>query len=401
MQVPTYKEIYEAIVEDIQSEFNISLPTFGKNFFRAFAAVQAAKIWSLYQVLSKLQKNVFVDTAEPEAFGGTLERFGRVKLNRNPNPATQGVYKVEIEGNAGATIPAGQTFQTNDSATNPGFNFVRDNAFTFSTNVEQLELRALEAGSQAKQVVNDVLEANTPIAGVNDTATIVAEVQVPIDAETIEQYRKKTLQAFRLEPQGGAAADFRLWSLDADGVRTSYPYTEISDATDTNVVVFVEATAGSTAQGALQGVPPTSVINEVEAVIEKDPDTSLPNYKRGRVPISAFNWKVEPIEALPVTITVNGYDDPGNSKAAITTAIENRLNETRPFIGAIDTERNRQDVLNENQVVFEIQNINPRIRLNSITIEVDGTVYNSYQFGVTRKNGTLGEIPVLNNVNFA
>jgi uncharacterized phage protein gp47/JayE len=405
MQIPTYKEIYDSIVSDIEAEFGIALPSFGKNYLRTLAAVQAAKIWLLYSVAAKLQNNLFPDTAEPESQGGTLERFGRVKLGRNPFPAKAGEYEIEVTGQSGTTITAGTTWQADDSATNPGINYVLDTSVTLSGSgvvSQNITVRALTLGTSGRQRPGDTITLTSPIALIEDTANVQSELTTPVESETIEQYRKETLQAFRLEPQGGAAADFRLWSLDANGVRTSYPFTVVGDPADTNVKVWVEALPANTAAGALQGTAPQSMLDEVEDVIRKDPDTSKTDVQRGRLPITAFKLDVVSVDVLEVEITINGFDDPGNNQSAIETAIEERLYRTRPFVAGIDPVRERSDVININNIIFEIQNINPRIRLNTVDLKVGGVSQadGAYQFGIDQTNGSKGEIPVLKDVIF-
>jgi uncharacterized phage protein gp47/JayE len=405
MQIPTLKSLYDDVVNDLENEVNINIPVFGKAAVRGIAAVWAAKLWFNYARLARLERNVFPDLAEPEAQGGTLERFGRVKLKRNPSPARAAEYDVDITGQAGSTIEASTTFKADDSATNSGILYVLDSAHTLSGTgevTETITLRALTPGLDGKQSIGDTLTSTTPISGVNEQVTITAETIAPLSAEGLEVYRNEILQSFRLEPQGGAAADFRLWSFDADGIRTSYPYTKVNDATKTNVEIFVEALPANTDSGQLQGTPPQAMIDEVEDVIELDPDTSKPNYKRGRVPLHAFIWEVKAVDVLEVEIIINGFDDPGNHQAEIKSAIEERLYHTRPFVAAIESERERQDTISTNNIIFEIQNINPRIRITGgVTLNVGTQAgISSYTFGVDRQNGIKGEIPVLNSITF-
>jgi hypothetical protein len=404
MQIPKYKEIYESIVSDIEAEFQISLPGFGVNYFRAFAAVQAAKIWLLYSLAAKVHKNIFVDTAEPEAAGGTLERFGRVKLNRNPNPAQQALYDIEVQGNANATIPQGTVWQSDDSATNPGINYVLDAAFALNSSGQAtVTVRALTAGLDGKQVPGNTMSLTSPLAAIQDTASIVSEAQPPVRAETIEQYRQKTMQAFRIEPNGGSAGDFRLWGLDVNGVVNIYPYTQVNPPSQTNLEIFVEADPSNAPQGGLEGEAPNSMLQLVRDAIKKDPDTSKSDVERARLPIAAYNFEVKSVKALEIEVKINGYDDPGNNKSEIEQALKRRAANTRPFIAGIDAVRERQDVLNVNNIIFEIQNINPRIRFNSVDLIVNGNLQTdgSYQFGVDQLSGQRGEIPVIRQVTYA
>lgn len=405
MQIPTINELYNDIINDLESEYSINIPGFGKVFLRALAMVQAGKLFILYTIAAKIYRNIAPDTAETAFNDGTLERWGRIKLNRNPNPAKSGKYNINVTGQAGTVIPGSTTWKSDDSATNSGILYVLDNDYTLGgsgTVTEQVEVRALTAGPDGKQVAGDTMTLTSPIANVEDQADVASETQTPVEAEKLEGYRRKVLESFRIESQGGASADFRLWSFDADGVRTSYPFTLVSDPTNTKVEVFVEALPGDTASGQPQGTPPSSMLTEVEDVIRKNPDTSLPDYKRGRMPLPGFNLDVKAVDVLNVDITINNYQDPGNHQQQIEDAIEARLYDTRPFVAAIDSEDSRQDVFNLNNIIFEIQNINPRIRLGTVQLDVGSqTNINSYQFGVDQQNGIRGEIPVLNSITFA
>ena len=96
--IPTYIELYNGVLSDLETQMQVSVPIFGKNFLRALAVVQAGKLWLYYKAIANVQKNIFIDTAEPESIGGTLERFGRVKLNREPFSARAGEYIVTVTG---------------------------------------------------------------------------------------------------------------------------------------------------------------------------------------------------------------------------------------------------------------------------------------------------------------
>src|SRR4051812_1989999 len=118
--IPTLVELYNAIKSDLETEFGATIPVVGKSFLRVFAACQAAKLKLYYLTVGKLQKNIFVDTADPESLGGTLERFGRVKLGRNPFPAQAGQYKIGVSGSIGAVIKSSTTFKSDDNSLSPG-----------------------------------------------------------------------------------------------------------------------------------------------------------------------------------------------------------------------------------------------------------------------------------------
>src|SRR5688500_5678547 len=228
--IPTLNQLYTSILNDLETEFGTNIPLFGKNFLRALAAVQAAKLKLYYVALGGVQKNIFVDTADPESSGGTLERFGRIKLGRNPFPAQAGQYEVQVTGSVGATIPASSTFKSNDDSLNPGKLYVLDLAYMLIATTDTITVRALEAGTDSRVEVGDQLTATAPISGVNSLVEVTAESVAPLDAEGTEEYRGKAVEAYQLEPNGGAASDYRIWSFDVPGVARVYPYARTGES---------------------------------------------------------------------------------------------------------------------------------------------------------------------------
>lgn len=382
--IPTLNALYTQILADLEAEFNITIPLFGKNFLRALAAVQAAKLKLFYLAVGNIQKNIFCDTADPEASGGTLERFGRVKLNRNPFPAVAGQYTVAVTGTIGAVIPAQTTFKSDDTSTSPGYLFILDSAYTLTATTDYIMLRALTAGEDAVLVATDTLTATAPIAGVNSAAAISAIVVAAEDAETIEEYRAEVLAAYRLEPQGGAATDYRLWASDAVGVRQTYPYAKTGES---NVIdLYVE---GNTANG----VPSAGVLAQVEAVVELDPDTSKPLNERGRRPLGVLQVNYLDVVPLSVNITINDFVGTEEQKENIDNAIADSLDAIRPFVSGADIVADRNDTLSETRLAFYIQDAEPTVSFSSVDITVNGVAQTSYQF-------TMGNIPYYNSLTW-
>ena len=388
--IPTYTEIYNSVISDLESQFGVNIPSFGKNFLRSIAIVQAAKLKLYYLAVANIQKNIFVDTAEPESIGGTLERFGRVKLNRNPFPAAAGQYTLEVTGTVGAVIPAQTTFKSDDTAQSPGKLFILDNAFTLLTSTDEITVRSLETGIETKLAVGDTLTATAPVALVNQSAEVIAETIEPSAAETVEDYRKKALDAYRLEPQGGAATDYRLWSADAQGVKQTYPYAK--SGSEYQINLYVEATVADSTDG--KGTPSALLLAAVEEVVEFDPDTTRPNSERGRRPLQAI-VNFLPIVPREVNIVINGLVGRTTEiETLISNALKEEINKVRPFVSACDVLSEKNDILDNNKIVATIFNTRPGSIFGAINLTVDGTTYTSYTF-------INGFIPHVNSITFA
>jgi uncharacterized phage protein gp47/JayE len=377
--IPTLSELQSQIENDIKSELGITQTWVGKTVIKALALVQAAKLKLYYLAIAFLQKNIFVDTATSEFQGGTLERFGRVKLGRNPYPAVAGEYTLDVTGEIGGTILKGQTFKSTTSSTSPNKIYEVKSEVTLTSTTGQIEVIALEAGIESVLQASDELESTSPIENVDSLAYVDSVDITAIEAEDLEEYRRLTIEAFQLEPQGGAATDYRIWSADALGVRTVYPYTKYGEIY--TVQVFVEALPENSEPGYPDGYPPASMLEDVEDVIELDPDTTKDINERGRRPLQAV---VEVLAVVPVavTITIDDLTDKSSTvKDAITAALEDLFYEIRPYIPGADGE-NRSDTLYLSAVIAAIfEAIDEGINFSNVTIEIDSTVYSQYTFG--------------------
>lgn len=392
MTIPTLNELKTQIENDLRTELGITQTWYGKVFLRVIATVQAAKLKIFYIALAKVQKNIFVDTADPASAGGTLQRFGLTKIGRNPYPAEAGVYTVDVTGVVGGVIPEGTQYKSTSNSTSPDKLFIVETGVTLSGSTGQIVIRALEPGTDAALVSGDEIELTAPIVNINSLAYVDTVDTTPIAAETIEQYRSVVLQAFQLEPQGGAATDYRLWSLDVEGVRTSYPYTKNLETYA--VQVYVEALPEDSEPGQPEGVPPTSMLDDVEAVIELDPDTTKPLYERGRRPVGVYNLEV--LAVVPVGVTVQVYDLTDDSTPildAISEACEDLFYTIRPYIPAADGE-NQNDVLYLSQIINAISiALGTDVFFTSVKMIIASTEELQYSFGKTP--ATYGTYPYL------
>jgi uncharacterized phage protein gp47/JayE len=387
--IPTLQQIYNGILSDLQTELGVVISLIGRVFLRAMAAVQAGKLKLLYLTLGIIQKNIWPDTADPEALGGTLERFGRVKLGRNPFPAVAGQYDIDVTGTIGGIIKAGTTFKSNDDSAHPGILYVVDNDFTLASSPDTVTVRALTAGDAGQLNNLDGLTATAPIALVDALAFVSAEVVQPLEAETTEAYRQAVLNSFRLEAQGGAGADYRIWSADAQGVKTVYPYAKTGQPCELDL--FIEATVVDSIDG--KGTPSATTISDVETVVEFNPDTTLLLNERGRRPISAFNIDFQAVTPYDVDINIPGGSFTAAQKAAITTALEDFINLIRPFVPSCDILSEKNDILDVNKIIGVIINVVPGASFSTPTFEVGGVTYTTYTF-------INGNIPFPNSVTF-
>jgi uncharacterized phage protein gp47/JayE len=390
VQQPTLNDLYVSILSDLKSELGITSDFFGKVFLMPLAMVQAGKLKLYYLAIANLQRNIFVDLAEPISFGGTLERFGLVKLNRLPFTAQSGSYDVTVTGTIGVLIPANTTFKSNDDSLSPSKLYVLDADYTMITESDVITVRATEGGLDSRLVVADKMSLTAPIANLDTIATVVAETIIPLSAEDIEDYRAKVIEAYQLEPQGGAGSDYRIWSSDAQGVLRVYPYARFGFPNE--VVVFVEATIADSSDG--KGTPTQAILDDVADVIEFDPDTTKPLNERGRRPLGVFDVVVSSITLLEIDLEFTGFLNlTAEKQTSILNAVIDFLSKTRPFVASSDVLANKNDIISVNNLTFIVLEAEPTAVFTSLDLKVDS---------VSVPSLTLldGNIPTLNTITY-
>ncbi len=361
-----------------------------KKTLEVFSLVLSGEFHLAYLYLSDIQDNIFPDRATTQEFGGTLERQGMIYMNRPPFPDSIGVFKASVVGVAGSVLRQNLTFKSNEATLNPGQVYILDSEYTLIGTADVIEIRSIGAGVDYNLNVNDNLTITEPVIGVDKTITITEVVEQPKAGETTELYRQAILNAIQLEPQGGSKADYIQWSTDAQGVRKIYPYVRDVDAG--TIDIYVEATLVDSTDG--KGTPSSSILLEVEDVIEMDPDITKPLNERGRRPMQA-DPNVVSIILVPVDITITGLNDsPTSVRDTIESSIIDLLYDVRPFISGADLRRDKNDILYSGKVQSVVTDslINGNF-FNTLDLYVDGNAVTSYEF-------TLGNIPYLRDLNY-
>jgi uncharacterized phage protein gp47/JayE len=391
--IPTIQQITANISSDLISRLNLTTD-YLKKTYDALALVLSAQLHLSYLFLSDIQDNIFPDKATTADQGGTLERQGLIYMNRNPFPDSVGSFKVAVTGVAGSVLRVNLTFKSNEDSLNPGQVYILDSEYILTGGEDDeediIEIRSIGAGVDYNLNVDDKLTITEPVIGVDKTVTITEVVIQPKAGETTELYRQAILNAIQLEPQGGSRADYRQWCTDAQGVRLVYPYVRDVDASI--IDLYVEATLVDSTDG--KGTPSSTILTDVEDVVEMDPDITKPINERGRRPMQA-NVQASAITLVPVDIAIAGLNDDSQSvKDAIESSINEFLYDVRPFISGADLRRNKNDVLYSGKVQSVVTDVLTNGNFfNVLTLFVDGNEVVSYEY-------TLGNIPYLRNLNY-
>lgn len=389
INIPSLQALCLDLIAQLEAQYGDSISNTGKSALRATANTLGGQLKLFYLGLANAQKNMLPDTADSVAVGGTLERWGFIKLGRYPYQATNGEYTLQVTGSVGAVINGQVTFLSDDSSLNPGQLYILDNAYTLISSPDYITVRALTSGSAGKLNLNDTLTPTSPIPLVDSPLVVYAEAVQPLDAETLDEYRKEVNQSFLLTPQGGADTDYRLWAQDAQGVAEVYPYA--ATGYTNRVDLYIESNISDSVDG--KGTPSSAMLLAVQDVINFNPNDSLPLNKRGRRPIQVI------VNYIPVTIKQVDIIIPSfvGITAGLQTAILNALtlyiSAIRPFVAGAGILSNKNDILDVNSIITVISTVSPGASFGAPILKINGTPVTTYRF-------LLGNIPFLNSITY-
>lgn len=365
--IPSVQDIYLSIIQDFENRLGVNLQGWGRFFIKAWAMVMAGWFYMLFTKNYYVYRNMLPDTADSTSEGGTLERWGLIKLGRLPFNATSGKYIIKGVGENGSTIPSGRVFVGQNNSKN----YTIEASFTFSSGVDSFEVRSFEGGEDVRLALGAKVIMSSPASGVEREFEVIAETQQPQDSEPLEDYRIKVIEAFRYRARGGAALDYKFWASQVTGVKNTYPYTGTPLP---QVNLFIESQSGN-------GTASPSLINDVKNYVEGP----------GRRPIG-IQVNYLSVSIVNIDIEISGGSTLTNSeKSLIQSNIELYLDNKRPFVQSVNLPQS--DTINVNEIITIIQNTNPTISLGNILVYADSSPFVTYKLN-------KGEIPNLSNINY-
>lgn len=205
-QTLTTKEIEDYIVNAYKSKVGVTtVPE--KGIIRAMAGALAGIYVLLYRLGNWAFRQIFIQTADPEAVTARGEELGIFQ-----GVGTVAVMRAQCSGVTASTIPAGTLYQINDNV------YTTTDAATPVVGIATLTLQAPQAGEAFQLSPGDVLQIVRPSAGIPETATIVQVVTEGEDPESFEDYFNRVDARIKRPPQGGSAADYYLWATEVEGI---------------------------------------------------------------------------------------------------------------------------------------------------------------------------------------
>ena len=344
VQLKTTAEISATIVGQLEAALSQTIPLLPKAFLRVLAKVLAAVYVMLYKYGGFMFLQQFIQTAtdDPTEINGQIVRpltaWGRAIGVGDRTAATKAELEVEVVVLVQTgTLPTGTQFLADSN----GVVYLSTSAVALDASTKTVTVRASsdQQGGDGSGVIGNLdvaaeMSFISPPANVERVVAVTAQTVTGADAEGVEAYRTRVIDRFSKRPQGGAYADYELWSEAVEGIINAYPYTGDPGQVD----VYSEATEASS--GSADGIPTGAQLTAIGDAIESD----LAGLATRR-PVGAL------VNSLPITRTafdVNvislTVDDTAAAETAIVDAIGAHFLEREPFIPGVSVGTRRDQI---------------------------------------------------------
>lgn len=350
-QIPTTQQLVDSFIANIEAQLGQDTPPVDIAFNRAWSVVQALIATGLYKYLTDRARANLALTAGDEDLKLIGAEFGVDYRN-----ATAAVLTGTLPGTNGTTIPATISYVGDSN----GIRYFPDAAAVVSGGVATQTLTAETAGTVGNLNVSDTLTISTQIAGLETTFTITSVDTTGAEDEEIETYRQRVLTAIRTSTGGSNGADYKIWAEAVSGVKRAFPYAgkPYDDPLPTSYpgdrTVYIESTTAIDPDG----IPPTSLLDDVRDALNTDPVTGE---ERPALGLTDETLYVEAIERLEFTVTVTSIaiqsDLLAQVQTDIETAVETYFLSIAPFVVAIDFQADRKDTITAMTVAEVVQNV--------------------------------------------
>lgn len=229
-QRPSLADLIERVQSDFVSRLSLNGAVLRRSVVYVQARVIAGAAHMLYGFISFLAQQVFPDTSEAEFLERQANLFGIAR-----KAAAYASGTVNFTGTNDAVIPAGTVLQRGaDQA-----KYTTQEDATISGGVAAVEVIADAAGATGNADAGVTLSFISPIAGVNNAATVAAGgLTNGANQEADEDLRARLLERMQAPPHGGAADDYVAWAKEVSAVTRAWCY-PLEEGAGTVTVRFV------------------------------------------------------------------------------------------------------------------------------------------------------------------
>ena len=392
----TIEEVQQLLIRSFEHEFNTQLRILPKSFIKILCKVFAGVFIVVYKLVGWYFLQMFPETAdwkEVTILGvriRPLVKLGVLFGVGEPLAGVQwrGVITIDVL-TQGSVLYSGTQLKSNVT----GKLYIVEETKTLLQTKETVSVVCTEIGTAGNLEKNDTLNFVNPYGFIKTEAVVSDVARVGLDNELESSYRNRVINRFRLQPQGGALADYRIWASEVPGVLNVYPYNDKEQPG--GVLLYVSGISDVYADR----IPDKGLLKKVGGVCTYDPETG----KATRKPLTAMldpkndgsYSNVKPVSVAVFDVVITGVSGivPADFAQVVKPALQNYFLDRDLYIRGLSDDNNRTNVISKNHVITVINQIAVSVKAIFETAEIrkDGKVMPLY----TLDNGELAKLGVL------
>lgn len=382
----TVDYVYDLLISSFKEKFNGKLKLLPKSFVNVLSKVLAAVYIVPFKLCGWFYLQLFPDTAsydEVDINGKTvipLIKLGDLFGVTQPMAGEAWEGKVKVRRTmSGQTLTAGT--QLKNSAN--GLVYYVSESADLDEEETEVSVYCAESGTAGNLDAGDVLSFVSPLEMAETDTTVTETTTEGTDDETEEAYRRRVVNRYRTQPQGGALSDYRIWAYDVAGVLQVYPYND--ENSPGGVLVYV---AGDTSLYP-DRIPDSALLKAVGEACTYDPDTGLATRK----PVTAVldpdgdgsyaNIKAVSVTKFDVKVTGLNGAAAGNFGSTLKSELENYFYNREPYIRGLSDDNNKTNQILRNSVISTANSVALSLKatFDTATVETGGEEVAVYTLG--------------------
>jgi uncharacterized phage protein gp47/JayE len=392
----TTEDIRDLLINAFNFYFNKTIRILPKSFIRVLSIVLAGVFITLYKQIGWLFLQLFPETAywkEVIILGKKIRPLVKWGILIGAGPPWSGTqWKGEIAitvTNKNSTLLGGAQLKSELT----GKLYITDISKFLTHDTETVNISCVETGSGGNIEAGDTLNFVNPLGNVKKTAVVLSVIIDGTNDETEGEYRYRVVNRYRMQPQGGALADYRIWASDVPGLLNVYPYKD--EASPSGVLIYVSGNPSVFPDR----IPSDALLKQVGNACTYDPKTG----KATRKPITAVidpagdgsYSHVKPVSVIEFDIYINGLAGiiPSDFAEAVRPAVENYFLGREPYIRGLSDDNNKTNIVSRNNVSSVVDQIaiSVKAEFDSVTMRLEENIEPSYTL-------SMGEVSKLRHL---
>jgi hypothetical protein len=258
--------------------------------------------------------------------------------------------------------------------------YIVDETKVLENDVETVDLICASTGTIGNLETGDNLYFIAPLGNVKKEAEVATVLEAAVDDESEADYRYRVVNRWRVQPQGGALADYRIWGMEVSGVLNVYPYND--DDSPSGVILYVSGNPAVFPDR----IPSTALLAAVGNSCTYTPETGIANRKPMTAVIDPQNKgtfaNIKPVTIRIFDIYIDGLV--GISELEFSENVRIPIKEyflgREPYIRGLSDDNNKTNSVSKNNVssVVDQVAISVKAEFDSVTMKEGETVIPAY-----------------------